>query len=126
MKVLEVRPHSNAKKASDGYVQVHVDGRWRSNREFHLGCNRWTTGQGYTCSNHIDPNPDLIEFVQLESLEDCDLVEAAGAYWVHIASGDVFRRCKVCGEVYQTFHGYRPKGSSIPLATGNHRWATKA
>jgi len=116
MKLLKVRPH-NTKKASDNCVQIHVDGRWRSNREFYVG----------KCSYKCDASGiDQFEFVQLESLEDCDLVEVAGAYWVHIAIGDVFRRCKVCGDYDQTFFGYRRKvgRNGIPLATGNHRWAT--
>ena len=117
MKVLEVRPHSNAKKASDDRVQIHVDGRWRENREFYVG----------KCSYKCDASGiENFEFVQLENHADCDLVEATGAYWVHIAISDVFRRCRVCGDYDQTFYGYHPRGSSIPLAAGNRRWATKA
>ena len=114
MKTLETRLHTTPKKALDGYVQVHVDGRWCSNREFYVG----------KCSYKCDASGiESFEFVQLENHADCDLVEAAGAYWVHIAIGDVFRRCKVCGDYDQTFYGYRIKNSNIPLATGNHRWA---
>lgn len=113
MKTLKTRPHTKPQKARDGYVQVHVDGRWRSNREFYVG----------RCLCRCAAGIDSFEFVQLENHADCDLVEAAGAYWVHIAISDVFRRCKVCGRYGQTFYGYRIKNSSIPLAMGNHRWA---
>ena len=114
MKVLQARPHTNPQKARKHYVQVYVDNRWKANREFYVG----------RCSYKCDARGiDQLEFVQLEALEDCALVEQAGAFWVHIAVGDVFRRCRTCGSYMNTMYGYRRRGSSIPLATGNHRWA---
>ena len=122
MKTLRVRAHPIPKKARDGYVQVHVGGRWASNRDFYLTCNRWTEGVGYSCPVHANPSLDNVEFVELEDNTDCDEAEATGIKPWRVAFGTVCRRCKVCGKLFPTGYGYNPPGSSIPLASRKPRW----
>jgi len=109
VKTLKVRPHP--KKV--GYVQVHVGGRWRANREFYVG--------GY-CPRCHTPCIDNTEFVQLIDDADADLMEASGVRPWRIAFGDTFQHCKACGRFQNTGYGYSPKGSSIPLANRKPRW----
>jgi len=101
---LQHRPHSNAKRARYGGVQVHVDGRWRSNKAFHVGYPGFVS----CCADGLDQ----YEFVQVEDDADreliCDVTEAfTERRPLFIAVGDVYRRCRVCGRYRQQFHGYQ-------------------
>lgn len=113
MKVLKTRLYRK-KGTQDRYVDVYVNGRWWTNRECRVD---------YPCSTVCGAHDEDFEFVQLESLEDCEVIQVAEPFLFHIAIGDVFRRCTFCGRYENTGYGYRPRGSSIPLAMGNPRWA---
>lgn len=119
MLILKVRPHSNAKRARDGYVQAHVDGRWRSNREFYVGCPDLVS----CCADGIDG----FEFVQVEDDADRELIrDVTEALTEHrpwfIAYGDVYRRCRVCGRYRQTHYGYQRSAKGSGMATIFHSY----